>query len=84
MPLFVFITGTPSDSATLAAHELQTWLDQLDPEEYTLLTEELEADPTGPERPMVGRSNNTIDRLKTQYSAPTEATTWGLAVKNRL
>lgn len=84
MPLFAIPTGAPSESAEHAAHDLQTWLDFLPAEEYTLLTEELQEDAVTSDRPMVSRANAVIDRLKAIYASPEGEQAWGLAVKKRL
>lgn len=84
MPLFAFLTGTPTPEAELALRDLQTWLDVLDPEEYRLLTEELTQEPTARERPLVTRTNAEIERLKIDHSPPDLPPTWGLIVKERL
>ena len=84
MPLFAFHTGTPTGNADLALRDLQTWLDLLGTEEYTLLTEELRGEPTGPERPMISRTNAVIEKLKALYHEPGTPDTWGLVVKERL
>ncbi|GAA5150061.1 hypothetical protein GCM10023213_48540 [Prosthecobacter algae] len=84
MPLFARPTGVPSENAELATHQLQGWLDTLNPEEYTLLEEELRAEPTTSDRPMVTRTNAEIDRLKTLYASPEGEEAWSLVVKSRL
>lgn len=82
--LFAFSTGEPCHEAEKAAHHLQTWLDTLSTEEYTLLTDELQAEPTAGDRPLIALLNAQIDSLRRHHSPPGTDAPWGLIVKKRL